>query len=161
MGFFDDLSRKATETYKNTAEKTNKITKELKLKSLMNENKGKIEKIYADIGKKVYEKHVREENIDIKAELIEECSKIDALAKEIEDIRTEMLELKDLRICKKCGAEVALEAKFCSKCGCVQEAPAQNNEVTENTPAEVVANIEVVNNNTVEAEVVENTADNK
>ena len=25
MGFFDDISKKASETYKNTAEKTNKI----------------------------------------------------------------------------------------------------------------------------------------
>lgn len=158
MGFFDDLSRKATETYKNTAEKTNKITRELKLKSLMNENKGKIEKIYADIGKKVYEKHVREENIDIKSELMEECLKIDALAKEIEDIRTEMLELKDLRICKKCGAEVAIEAKFCSKCGCVQETPTKNNEVTANTPSEVVENTEC--NNSEENSVTNNNEGN-
>jgi len=121
MGFFDDLTKKASETYKNTAEKTNKITREMRLKSMMNDYKGATEKVYAEIGKKVYEKHVREENIDIKAELAEECSKIDAYAKEIEDMRMEMLALKDLRLCKVCAAEIPLSAKFCPKCGSVQE----------------------------------------
>ena len=39
MGFFDDLSKKASETYKNTAEKTSKLTREMKLKSLINEDR--------------------------------------------------------------------------------------------------------------------------
>lgn len=121
MGFFDDLSKKASQTYKNTAEKTNKITREMKLKSLINEDKSKIEKLYAEIGKKVYEKHIREENINIKNELADECTKIDAYAKEIEDMRMEMLSLKNLRLCKVCGTEINLNAKFCSKCGAVQE----------------------------------------
>jgi len=121
MGFFDDLTKKASETYKNTAEKTNKITREMKLKSLINEDKTRIERLYIEIGRKVYEKHVREENIDIKNELKEECSKIDAYAKEIEDMRMEILELKDLRLCRKCAAEVPLAAKFCPKCGASQE----------------------------------------
>lgn len=121
MGFFDDLSKKASETYKNTAEKTNKITREMKLKSLINEDKSKVEKLYAEIGKKVYEKHIREENIDIKSELLEECSKIDAYAKEIEDMKTEMLALKNLCVCKKCASEISMSAKFCPKCGASQE----------------------------------------
>lgn len=121
MGFFDDLTKKASETYKNTAEKTNKLTKEMKLKSLINEDKTRIERLYIEIGRKVYEKHVREENIDIKNELKEQCSKIDAYAKEIEDMRMEILELKDLRLCRKCAAEVPVSAKFCPKCGASQE----------------------------------------
>lgn len=139
MGFFDDLSKKASETYKNTAEKTNKLTREMKLKSQTNDCKNKIEKIYAEIGKKVYEKHIREENIDIKSELLEECSKIDAYAKEIEDMRMEILTLKNLRLCKKCAAEIAITAKFCPKCGAVQE------EETIETVTEQSANATDVN----------------
>ena len=159
MGFFDDLSRKASETYKNTAEKTNKLTREMKLKSLINDDKNKIEKIYAEIGKKVYEKHIREENIDIKSELIEECSKIDAYSREIEDMNMEMLSLKNLRICKKCAAEISVSAKFCPKCGAEQEeikpaAPVANNvpedakEVVEIVDAEenISENIDIDNN---------------
>lgn len=145
MGFFDDISKKASETYKNTAEKTNKITREMKLKSLINEDKSKIEKIYAEIGKKVYEKHIREENIDIKSELLEECSKIDAYAKEIEDMSMEMLGLKDLRLCKKCAAEISINAKFCPKCGAVQE-----EESAQPSTTETVTEILVKDNGVVE-----------
>ena len=54
MGFFNDLGKKTSET-------TSKIAKETKLKMKINENKGKVSDLYEEIGKKVYEKHVREE----------------------------------------------------------------------------------------------------
>ncbi|MGN1301187.1 MAG: hypothetical protein ACI4U9_01475, partial [Clostridia bacterium] len=75
MGFFNEIGKKTTEA-------TSKITKETKLKLKINENKNKISDIYEEIGKKVYEKHVREENISIKEELQEECGKLDELSNE-------------------------------------------------------------------------------
>ena len=41
----------------------------------INETKVEVTDIYEEIGKKVYEKHVREENIDIKADLEERMQK--------------------------------------------------------------------------------------
>lgn len=110
MGFFSDLGKKTSET-------TEKFAKETKLKFKINENKGKIEDVYEEIGKKVYEKHIREENINIKDDLAEECSKIDALAKEIEDARIEILKLNKKKLCSKCSAEIENVAMFCPKCG--------------------------------------------
>ena len=110
MGFFSDLGKKTTET-------TGKIARETKLKIKINENKGKIEDIYEEIGKKVYEKHIREENIDIKVDLESECSRIDALSKEIEDARLEILKLNQKKLCSKCSAEIENGAMFCPKCG--------------------------------------------
>ncbi len=134
MDFFDKLGKKASETYKVTAEKTSKIAKEAKLKMKMNENKSNIEDIYKEIGKKVYEKHVREENIDIKKDLEEECTKIDVLSAEIETYLKECLELKDLRQCKNCSSKIEKDAKFCPECGEKQddEEPAKEVEVIEN-----------------------------
>ena len=110
MGFFSDLGKKTSET-------TGKIAKETKLKLKINENKGKINNIYEEIGKKVYEKHVREDSVCIKEEIQEECSKIDTLAKEIEDARIEILKLNQKRLCTKCSAEIEQNALFCPKCG--------------------------------------------
>ena len=110
MGFFSDLGKKTTET-------TGKIARETKLKLKISENKGKIEDIYEEIGKKVYEKHIREENIDIKADLAEECSKLDALSQEIEEARLEILKLNQKKLCSKCSAEIESAAMFCPKCG--------------------------------------------
>lgn len=114
MGFFSDLGRKTSET-------TGKIARETKLKMKINENKGKITDIYEEIGKKVYEKHVREENIDIKADLEEECKKLDELSKEIEEARIEILKLNQKKLCSKCSAEIENGALFCTKCGEKQE----------------------------------------
>ncbi len=110
MGFFSDLGKKTSET-------TGKIARETKLKMKINENKGKIEDIYEEIGKKVYEKHIREENIDIKTDLAEECTKLDTLSKEIEDARLEILKLNQKKLCSKCSAEIEAGAVFCPKCG--------------------------------------------
>lgn len=110
MGFFNDLGKKTTET-------TNKIARETKLKLKINENKGLIKDLYEKIGKKAYEKHVREENERIKDAINEECLKIDELTKEIEEARKEILTLNNKKLCKKCFAEIEKNAQFCSKCG--------------------------------------------
>lgn len=135
MELFDKIGKKASETYKYTTEKTGKIAKEAKIKMAMNNNKAKIEEIYEQIGKKVFEKHVREENINIKDDLAEECSKIDKLAEEIEKYRTELLGLNDKKQCKKCYSEIELDYKFCPNCGEKQDEPEKtNNQEETNEP---------------------------
>ena len=91
MEFFDKLGKKASEAYKITADKTGKIAKETKLKFRIGELKNKIDEQYKEIGKKVYEKHVREEEIKINEDLAEFCDKIDEMTKEIKDINNECL----------------------------------------------------------------------
>ena len=120
MGFFDTLGKKATEAYNVTTKKTGELAKEAKLRMKINENKSNINDLYKEIGKKVYEKHVRQENIDIKADLEEECAKIDILSSEIESCLTSILELKDKKQCIKCHAEIDENAVFCPKCGAKQ-----------------------------------------
>ena len=120
MGFFDNLGKKASAAYDATAEKTSKIAKEAKLRMKINEDKSEINNIYKEIGKKVYEKHVREENIDIKTELEEEFTKLDVLSAEIETCLKSILELKEKKQCEQCHTEIDLDATFCPKCGAKQ-----------------------------------------
>ena len=117
MEFFNKLGKKVSETYDATAEKTGKLAKEAKLRLKINENKSDINDLYKEIGRKVYEKHVREENIDIKTELEEECTKIDVLSAEIETCLKTILELKDKKQCPKCHTEMEAKAVFCPSCG--------------------------------------------
>ncbi len=117
MGFFDNLGKKASAAYDATAERTGRIAKEAKLKMKINENKSDIKDLYIEIGKKVYEKHVREENIDINTELEEECTKIDVLSAEIETCLKSILELKEKKQCTKCHSEIELEFAYCPICG--------------------------------------------
>ncbi|MFR8233890.1 MAG: hypothetical protein ACLVA2_05780 [Clostridia bacterium] len=121
MEFFDKLGKKASEAYRVTADKTGKIAKETKLKIKMGDLKSKINDIYEEIGKIVYEKHVKKEEIDIEKDLIEQCTNIDVMSDEIEALLKECLELKDKKQCTKCFTEIEKDAKFCPHCGMKQE----------------------------------------
>ena len=170
MGFFDNLGKKASAAYDATAEKTSKIAKEAKLRMKMNENKSEINNIYKEIGKKVYEKHVREENIDIKTELEEECTKVDVLSAEIETCLKSILELKEKKQCEQCHTEIDLDATFCPKCGAkqpeieVKEAEVvgvdvENDDNNDNNNNDADEHIETKNteNTSNESEVASNT----
>ncbi len=120
MEFFDKITKKATETYKGAAEKTGKIAKEAKLKLKINENKSKINDLYQEIGKKVYQKHTANEELCIKKDLEEECAKIDILSSEIETYHKEILNLSDVKVCVNCKEPMDKDARFCPKCGTEQ-----------------------------------------
>lgn len=118
----------------------------------INENKSNINEIYQEIGKKVYEKHVREENIDIKTELEEECTKIDVLSAEIETCLKSILELKDRKQCPKCHTELELNAKFCVNCGEKQlDAEVKDAEVI----TKALEDAEIKPENETEKEIIE------
>ena len=121
MDFFDKLGKKASEAYKITADKTGKIAKEAKLRMKINELKSQINDIYEEIGKKVYENHVREEKEDLGKILEEECIRIDVLSDEIEDKLHQCLELKDKKQCPNCYKEIDKNMKFCPECGAKQK----------------------------------------
>ena len=160
MEFFDKLTKKASETYKGAAEKTGKIAKEAKLKLKINDNKSKINDIYEEIGKKVYQKHASNEDICIKQDLEEECARIDELSAEIEGYHKEILELSNEKACTNCGEHMSKDAKFCPKCGTeqpeIKEEPAKEVEVlaeeqdTENTE-EATSEEKTTTENTQEA----------
>ena len=147
MGFFDTLGKKATEAYNVTTKKTGELAKEAKLRMKINENKSNINDLYKEIGKKVYEKHVREENIDINTDLEEECTKIDVLSAEIETCLKSILELKEKKQCENCHAEIELNASFCPKCG-------------EKQPVEEVKVAEVVDANAADSAETPKTEEN-
>lgn len=152
MGFFDKLGKKASAAYDATAEKTGKLAKEAKLRMKINENKSDINDLYKEIGRKVYEKHVREENIDIKSELEEECTKIDVLSAEIETCLKSILELKNKRQCEQCHTEIDIKADFCQKCGAKQSgAEVLNAEVVKQD----LENSDIEPENQEEARIVE------
>lgn len=139
MDFFNKLGKKASDAYKVTADKTGKLAKEAKLRMKMGELKSEINNIYEEIGKTVYENHVREEKNDITNELEEKCTKIDLLSDEIDSILKECLELKDKRQCPNCYVEIEKDAKFCPECGAKQEIieePAKEVEIVDESNKE-------------------------
>ena len=150
MEFFDKIGKKASEAYKVTADKTGKIAKETKMKLKINELKSEINDMYKEIGRKVYEKHVIEDEISIKKDLETECTKIDVLSDEIEELLEQCLSLKDKKQCQNCYKEIDIESNYCTNCGEKQKTQEAEKE-TENKE-----HTNDVNNDTDEKENNEN-----
>lgn len=155
MEFFDKLGKKASEACKVTADKTGKIAKEAKLKMKMADLKGQANDIYMEIGKKVYEKHVKEETLDIKKELEEECTKLDVISDEIDSILKECIDLKDKKVCQKCYSQIEKNMKFCPECGAKQEETEKNEDVKQ------VEVVEETNSDEKEPEITTENIDGK
>ncbi len=135
MEFFDKLGKKASEAYKITADKTGKIAKETKLKLKMSGLRTQVDDLYEEIGKKVYEEHIREDEEakgNIREELEQLCTKIDVLSDEIEDLLQQCLELRDKKQCKNCYVEMDKEYKYCPNCGAKQEDETEQDESFQN-----------------------------
>ena len=138
MGFFNDLTKKTSETTskiaKKTSETTSKLAKETKLRMKISETKGKIDDIYEEIGKNVYEDHIsKKDNLD--SIIKENCEKIDNLSNIIKEARNEILVLKNRKTCEKCSEEIDADSNFCPKCGAKQpEKPVEEVKEAEIVP---------------------------
>ena len=116
MDFLNKLGKKASETYQVTKEKTVKFSEEMKLKGRMNEAKSKITNLYEEIGEQVY--HQFKTNTEEgKEEITAKCEEISAQFDVISKIESDILSLKEVKKCIKCGAEINKKDDFCSKCG--------------------------------------------
>ena len=157
MGFFNDLGKKATETYKNTTDKTNKIAREMKLKSYINENKNRIEDVYTEIGKKVYERFNEGSLAEIDEYIKPELERIAEYARKIENMNSEIRLLNNIKLCSNCASEIDLNAKFCPKCGTQQI----TQEIEKNTDLNNSNIVNIENNNEEKREEGNNTDNNE
>lgn len=161
MEFFEKLGKKASETFNSAGEKANKIASDTKLKFKINDCKSKIEDLYKDIGKKVYQKYVLDGNIDIQDEIEEQLTKISEYTDQIEGFEKERLELSDMKQCVNCKNKIEKKAKFCPECGVEQpEEPVQEPEILDENNQEEKA--EEVSNNVEESteEIIEEKEEN-
>lgn len=144
MGFLNNIGKKGAET-------TTRIAKEGKLRLKINENKSKIKDLYQEIGKKVYEKHIREEDINLKEYLQNELANLDDLSKEIENARMEILRLNQKKLCNNCFEQIPKNAVFCPKCG---EKQAEV-ETIKKEALETIKEVEIAEENQEKAERIE------
>jgi len=122
MDFFNKLGDIANKTYKSASQKTGELAKEAKIKMKMSDIKSKINDLYEEIGKIVYQKHIHGDEVKIEEDVNTYCSQIDKLAKDMETYQEEVLTLKNKRICENCYIEIELQSKYCPHCGFEQSA---------------------------------------
>lgn len=116
MDFLNKLGKKATETYQVTKEKATNLSEELKIRGKISDYKEKIEEKYSEIGKEVYNQ-IKEGKDVSKDSIISKCDEITISQEEISKLKEQLLALKKVKKCTGCGAEIAIDSEFCSKCG--------------------------------------------
>ena len=113
MDFFDNIGKKLTKAGQAVAQKTKDVTGIAKLNSAIYDEEKKINNTYTEIGKLFVKKNADTSEPDFAALI--------GLIKESEDLirsyRGQILEIKGVVRCEKCGAEVTNGSAFCTFCG--------------------------------------------
>lgn len=121
MDFFDKLGQKFSETYNTASEKTSKLARETKLKMLISETKDTQKQLFEKLGQEFYKKNLNKRDSDVAIEFIENFKEIDKTNLQIKDYENEILTLKGLRPCPKCGKPLNANFEFCPNCGYKQQ----------------------------------------
>lgn len=119
MAFLENLGKKIGETAQAAAKKSNEIVETTKLNANINAEEDKIHKLYSQMGKTVFAKF--SETGTTEEYLREACEQIIAHEENIKVLREKISELKGIKACISCGAEMERTQVFCSKCGAKNE----------------------------------------
>ena len=134
--FFGNLGQALSKTAKELSGRAEDVYETQRLKNKISAEERQIDKIMADLGKIVYQRYKEEVPVDDAQKAL--CEQIDQRMEQIEQLRTDINELKirTRRICPSCGKEVEKNAAFCKFCGAA--CPTQEEEDTIDGTAEEV-----------------------
>ncbi len=117
MEILDKIGVAASKVYCVTVDKTDRLTKEAKIKIKMSNLKSDIEDIYMAIGKEVYNLYLTKQDKSINENLRIDCMRIDDISFEIDELSKKVLELKNKKKCYNCFTEIGRCDNFCFNCG--------------------------------------------
>lgn len=113
MPFWDNLSKKATETTAKAMQKAKDFSDITRLNGQISEEETKINNAFLAIGRLYAEIHSTDAEPQFSAwiaSIQESQGKIDTYRRQVQDV-------KGVQRCEKCGAEVAAGSAFCNSCG--------------------------------------------
>ena len=113
MAFFDQLGQKLTQTSQDAVKKTKDMAEVVRLNSAIADEGKKIEAAYREIGR-LYFEHLSDSGDPILQPSIAEIKRALAAIQEMKDT---ISGLKGVRSCPSCGAELPIDAVFCTSCG--------------------------------------------
>ena len=132
MDIFDKIGKQVTKTYVCATDKTSRIAKETRNKIKISNFKSDIFDVYEEIGRKIYETYILEDEKDISEDLIIECMKIEELNYAIQELENENLDLNNKKKCENCSTKIKDTDNFCFNCGENQNNKQDNNKQENN-----------------------------
>lgn len=112
---FEDFKKTLSRAAGRVAKKSGEMLETSKLTLAISGANSDIRDLYEKIGKMIYEGY--KDNAVSSEDVTAHCEVIDAKFAEILMLRQSLNELKCLRTCPICNAEVSKESTFCAKCG--------------------------------------------
>jgi len=119
MSFLDNIGKAAQAA----AKKSSELVEVTKLNMNVNSEEDKIQKIFNQIGKTVYDKFKTDGSII--PEFTELCESVKVHEDTVASLKQKILEVKNIKSCVNCGAEMEAISQFCVKCGAKQPEAAQ------------------------------------
>jgi len=111
--FWDELKTKVSDTANSAVNKANELAEVSRLNGLVAEEDKKIKNLYYQIGKA----YVAQCGSNPAPEFAELVGAVIESGRAMKDYKDQINALKGIRICEKCGAEVAKGVNFCNTCG--------------------------------------------
>lgn len=113
MAFLDDLGRTLSDKGREAAQMAKEVAELVQLKTQLSAEKSRLRDLYSSIGKAYYEKHQQEED----GEFSKSFAVIRQSFQKMEELERKIGQLDGSKMCSACGAPMAKDAAFCSKCG--------------------------------------------
>ena len=168
---FEEISKKVKKFSKDTMVEVQKMNEVRQLNSKVNEEKRYLNKLYLEMGKKLYDKY---KDADTAPEGFEaEFRKITERYSVMDLLQDEIRQVKGVVLCPCCNMEVAATERFCSNCGnrmpepvkiegkedgeVIDSADGENKEADTEETAETVVDVEA--EDVTESSVQEDTAE--
>lgn len=132
MAFLENLGKAAQAA----AKKSGELVEVTKLNVNINSEEDKIQKLYAQIGKSIYEKFAATGETD--DEIRQTCEAISVHEQSIKNLKDKIADVKGTKQCIGCGTEMEKAQIFCSKCGARNEVATYASAVPAQQAATVV-----------------------
>ena len=126
MAFFDNLGKKLSQAGQTAIQKTKDMTDIARINGLISDEEKKVNNTYYQIGKL----YVATYQNDFESDFAGMITTIRESEEKIANYKQQVLDIKGVTHCEKCGAEVSCNMAFCSSCGAPM--PKQNNDVSSN-----------------------------
>ena len=119
MAFLENLGKKVGEAAQAAAKKSGELVETTKLNVSINSEEDKVQKLYAQIGKAVFEKFNSSGIAD--SDCKEACEAIKVHEQNIKNLKEKILDVRGVKLCVSCGNEMDKAQLFCAKCGTKNE----------------------------------------
>ena len=113
MAFFDEIGKKISQTGQVAVQKTKQMADVAKLNSDISDEEKKLTNIYFQIGQLYVSLHNNDPESDFEV-LIDQLNETQT---KIENLRQQIQDIKGVKRCATCGAEIPSNSTFCSSCG--------------------------------------------